>query len=576
MSEDDEAKHDADAPRADAGHDRPAWLSSYPPGIPATVDTEAHASIDAIFRASVEAYADRPAFSNLGATLTYAETDRLATAFAAWLQQDAALVPGDRIAIMLPNLLQYPVALFGALRAGLVVVNTNPLYTVRELRHQLADSGARAIVILENFGHVLEQCIDDTQVEMVVIARMGDMLGRARGALVNAVVKYLKHLVPAHALQGTVAFNAALARGRSLELAPPSIALGDLALLQYTGGTTGVSKGSMLSHHNIVANVAQASAWLAPVFQPGREVVITALPLYHIFALTANCFTFVAGGGHNVLVTNPRDLRGFVKTLAATRFTAITGVNTLFNALLSTPGFSSVDFSTLKLALGGGMAVQRSVAERWKAVTGCTLVEAYGLTETSPAVCINPLDVDQYTGSIGLPIPSTEVAIRDDEGRFLGIGAPGELWVRGPQVMEGYWQREDETARTIDADGWLRTGDVATIDERGFVRIVDRKKDMILVSGFNVYPNEVEEVVAAHPGVLEVGAIGVPDTRSGEAVRLVVAKRDPGLTEEALRTHCERHLARYKCPRSIVFTDELPKSNVGKILRRALRDRFGA
>ena len=551
------------------------WIASYPPGIPATVDTDVHESIPEIFAASVAEFGDHPAFSNLGVTMTYAEVDRASLAFAAWLQCEAGLAPGERIALMMPNLLQYPIALFGALRAGLVVVNTNPLYTARELRHQLSDSGARAIVILENFAHVLEQCIDETPVDTVVITQMGDMVGGVKGALVNAVVKYVKHLVPAHSVRATATFREVLERGAAMPFEPVAITRSDLAFLQYTGGTTGVSKGTMLSHRNIVANVMQSGAWLSPVFERGAEVVITALPLYHVFALTANCLTFVEGGGHNVLITNPRDQRAFVKTLAATPFTAITGVNTLFNALLNAPGFAHVGFSSLKIALGGGMAVQRSVAERWKQVTGCTLVEAYGLTETSPAVCINPLDIGDFNASIGLPIPSTEIAIRGDDGRFLDIGEVGELCVRGPQVMEGYWNREADTAACIDSQGWLRTGDVATVDEDGFVYIVDRKKDMILVSGFNVYPNEVEDVVALHPGVHEVGAIGVRDENSGEAVRVVVVKADPGLTEEAIRAHCEANLTRYKCPRSVVFTDELPKSNVGKILRRALREQFG-
>ncbi len=551
------------------------WLASYPPGVPAAIDPALYRSVNELLSASIARYADRPAFSNLGVVMSYGELDRLADAFAAWLQHERGLEPGDRIALMMPNLLQYPVALFGALRAGLVVVNTNPLYTARELRHQLADSGARAIVILENFAHVLEQCLDDTSIDTIVLTRMGDMLGTAKGALVNFVVKYLKHLEPAHGVRPTARMPAVLARGAALEPRPVEVGLDDLAFLQYTGGTTGISKGSMLTHGNIVANVVQSSAWLAPVFARGEEVVITALPLYHIFALTANCLVFSECGGHNVLITNPRDLPALVKTLRATRFTAITGVNTLFNAMLDAPGFSDLDFSALKISLGGGMAVQRDVAERWKRATGCTLLEAYGLTETSPAVCVNPLDLPEYNGSIGLPIPSTEVTVRDDEGRDLAIGDTGELCVRGPQVMLGYWGREEETKACLDADGWLRTGDVARVDERGFVYIVDRKKDMILVSGFNVYPNEIEDVVAMHPGVREVGAFGVTDPHSGEAVRLVVVKADPGLTEEGIREHCQANLTRYKCPRSIVFADELPKSNVGKILRRALRERYG-
>ena len=476
---------------------------------------------------------------------------------------------------MMPNLLQYPIALFGALRAGLTVVNTNPLYTERELEHQLTDSGASAIVIVENFAHVLADCIERTPVRHVVLTRMGDMLPFPKSLVVNLVVKYVKKLVPAHNLDRPTDFKDALLRGQALGFSSVDVGPEDLAFLQYTGGTTGVAKGAMLTHANMVANVQQASAWLAPFIGEGEERVVTALPLYHIFALTANCMTFMRFGGHNILITNPRDMPGFIKEIRELGFTVITGVNTLFNGLLNTPGIEAVDFSRLKIALGGGMAVQRSVAERWKAATGNVLLEAYGLTETSPAACINPLDLEEYNGCIGLPIPSTDACVRDDDGKTLGTGEAGELCIRGPQVMKGYWQRPEETDKVLDSDGWLSTGDVAEMTPEGYFRIVDRKKDMILVSGFNVYPNEIEDVVASHPGVLEVGAIGIPDEGSGEAVKIVVVKKDPGLTEESLKDFCKEQLTNYKRPRHVAFVSELPKTNVGKILRRELRDLYG-
>lgn len=552
------------------------WLNSYPEGVPAEIDPDAYSSINEIFDQSVIHYAERPAFSNLGASITYAELDRQCRAFAAYLEKKAALKKGDRMAIMMPNLLQYPVAMFGALRAGITVVNTNPLYTRRELQHQLTDAGVSAIVILENFAHVLETCIGETPVKTVITTRMGDMLPFPKSALVNFVVTYVKRMVRPFHLDDTVTFGQVVREGESLNFTPVKLEGDDVAFLQYTGGTTGIAKGAMLTHRNIVANVEQAAAWLKPfVSQSEQEVVITALPLYHIFALTANCLTFMRNGGLNYMITNPRDMKGFVKELSKVRFTAITGVNTLFNGLLNTPGFDRVDFSELHISLGGGMAVQRSVAERWQKVTDGPLLEAYGLTETSPAVCINPLDLTAYSGSIGVPVPSTEVCIRDEEGNELGTNQPGELCVRGPQVMKGYWNRPEETARSIDENGWFSTGDIATVDEKGFVRIVDRKKDMILVSGFNVYPNEVEDVIASHPEVLEVGAIGVPDERCGEVVKLVVVKKTPGLTEETLNAYCKENLTGYKRPRYITFASELPKSNVGKILRRELREQFG-
>lgn len=551
------------------------WLESYPEQVPAQIDADRYASLVEMFDDSVRRFGDRPAFANMGATLTFRELDALSRRFAAFLQSRLGLDKGDRFAIMLPNLLQYPVALFGALRAGLVVVNVNPLYTPRELRHQLNDSGTSAVLILENFAHVLEECLADTPVRSVVTTRMGDLLPFPKSAIVNLVVKYVKQLVPAFHIQGAIRFTDALSEGASVSLRPVTLGHEDLAFLQYTGGTTGVAKGAMLSHGNVVANVEQSTAWMGPFLVTGEEVVITALPLYHIFALTANCFSFVKIGGLNYLITNPRDMPGFVRELRKVRFTGITGVNTLFNGLLHASGFADLDFSALKISIGGGMAVQAAVARRWHEVTGTTLLEAYGLTETSPTVCANPFDLDGFNGSIGLPVSSTECCIKSDEGEVLEIGGTGELCVRGPQVMKGYWQRPDETRACMDADGWFHTGDVARFDERGFVYLIDRKKDMILVSGFNVYPSEIEEVVSSHPDVLEVGAIGVPDERTGEAVKIVVVKRNPGLTRESLDAHCRANLTAYKCPRHVEFTSELPKSNVGKILRRELRETYG-
>ncbi len=508
----------------------------------------------------------------MGVTLSYRDIDRLSSAFAAYLQQVLGLDRGDRVAIMLPNVLQYPVALFGILRAGLVVVNVNPLYTPRELEHQLKDSGASAILILENFAHTLQEVLERTPLRTVITTQLGDLFPFPKRPLVNFVVKRVRKMVPAWRLPGAVPLRQVLHEGARRTLQDVPVDHDDLAFLQYTGGTTGVSKGAMLTHGNLVANLQHASAWLGPVSRPAEEVIITALPLYHIFSLTANCLTFMKVGGHNILITNPRDMPGFVKELSKVRFTAISGVNTLFNGLLNTPGFTQLDFSALKLCLSGGMALPRAVAERWQQVTGVPLIEGYGLTETSPAVTFNPLTLREYNGSIGLPMPSTELSIRDDEGRELALGEAGEICVRGPQVMRGYWNRPGETAQVMTADAYLRTGDIGYIDARGYVRIVDRKKDMILVSGFNVYPNEVEDVAALHAGVLEVAAIGVPDEKSGEAVKLVVVKKDPALTAEALIEHCRQHLAGYKVPRLIEFRAELPKTNVGKILRRLLRE----
>lgn len=551
------------------------WLQSYMPGVPAEVDVDAYASLADLFAQSTQAFAQRTAYINMGRALSYAELDRHSRDFAAYCQTVLKLPQGARIALMMPNLLQYPVALFGALRAGYTVVNCNPLYTARELEHQLQDAGAEAIIIVENFAHVLQEVLPRTALKHVVVTGLGDMLGWPKSLLVNFVVRHVRKMVPGWQLPTAISFKQMLAAGRQATLQPVTIAPDDNAFLQYTGGTTGVAKGAMLTHRNIIANLQQAHAWLSPVLKPdGSELIITALPLYHIFALTANCLTFLKIGATNVLITNPRDIPGFVKELGQYRFTCFTGVNTLFNALLNHADFAQLDFSALRVSLGGGMAVQKAVAEKWKQVTGKPLIEAYGLTETSPAATINPLDLAEYNGSIGLPISSTEVAIRADDGSYLPVGSVGEICVRGPQVMKGYWNRPQETAKVLLSDGFLLTGDMGVMDEQGFVRIVDRKKDMILVSGFNVYPNEIEDVVALHPGVLEVAAIGVPDEHSNEAVMIFVVKKDPALTAEALIQHCRAHLTGYKIPRHVEFREELPKTNVGKILRRALRDDY--
>ena len=548
------------------------WLASYPRGVPAQVDVEEYTSIVAVLQGSLEKYRDRPAFSNLGKVLTYAEVDRLSRQFAAYLLGELKLKKGDRVAIMMPNCLQYPIATFGILRAGLTVVNTNPMYTARELRHQLVDSGASAILVLDNFGSTVQEVLADTQVKQVITTGLGDMLAFPKGAIINFVLKHVKKMVPDYDIPDAIRFKDALTLGQMQNLPDVAIDPGDIAFLQYTGGTTGVAKGAMLTHRNLVANMQQAAAWIGTNVKYGEEIIITALPLYHIFALTANGLVFMKFGGLNYMITNPRDMPGFVKELKKVPFTAITGVNTLFNGLLNTPGFDEVDFSSLKVTLGGGMAVQRAVAERWKKVTGVTLVEAYGLTETSPAACINPLDLAEYNGAIGLPIPSTDACVKDDAGKTLAVGEVGELCIKGPQVMKGYWQRPEDTAQAVDAEGWLHTGDMARMDEQGFFFIVDRKKDMILVSGFNVYPNEVEDVIAMMPGVLEVAAVGVPDEKSGEVVKVVIVKKDPNLTAEMVKEHARANLTGYKHPRIVEFRKELPKTNVGKILRRELRD----
>ncbi|MGB5600248.1 AMP-binding protein [Thiothrix litoralis] len=550
------------------------WLQSYPKHVPAEIDTHQYHSLVDLFQRSVKQYGSLPAFSNMGKVLTYNQVDELTRQFAAYLIHGAGLKPGERIALMMPNLLQYPIALFGALRAGLVVVNTNPLYTDRELEHQLKDSGATAIVITANFAHTLQDVLDKVPIKTIITTEIGDLFGFPKSLLVNLVVKYVKKMVPAFKLPTAIKFNQALTLGKQYATRFKDAEPGheDIAFLQYTGGTTGIAKGAALTHRNIIANMLQAEAWTTADLVAGKEIVITALPLYHVFALTANAMFALKMGAKNVLITNPRDLPAFIKDLAHEPFTYITGVNTLYNALLNHADIGKVDFSRLKISLGGGMAVQKAVAERWKALTGVTLLEAYGLTETSPAVAINPVDLHDYNGMIGLPIPSTEVSIHDVDGNELDVGEAGELWVRGPQVMQGYWQRPDETANVMAGDGWLRTGDVAIINEQGFIKLVDRLKDMVLVSGFNVYPNEVEDVLASYPKVLEAGVIGVPDEHSGEIVKAFVVKKDDSLTLEELRAYCRHELSAYKCPKKMVFVASLPKSNVGKILRKELRN----
>ena len=547
------------------------WLKHYPAGVPAEINLDEFKSIGELFERTVQENGSRHAFVNMDEAISYNDLERLSAAFGSYLQNVLRLPKGARVALMMPNTLQYPICLFGALRAGYTIVNCNPLYTEREIEHQLKDSGAEAIVIMENFASVLDKVVAKTPVKHVFVTQLGDMLDFPKSLIVNLMVKYVKKMVPQWNILNAIPLRDAITEGRRHPLTKVDVGHEDIAFLQYTGGTTGVSKGAMLTHRNILANVAQAHAWIAP-FLKGGEIIVTALPLYHIFALTANCLVFFRFGATNILITNPRDIPGFVKELAKYPFTAITGVNTLFNALVNNPDFAKLDFGPLRVTLGGGMAVQRAVAEHWKQITGIPLIEAYGLTETSPAATINPMDLEEYNGCIGLPIPSTEVAIRDDDGRDLGIGQSGELCIRGPQVMRGYWQRPEETAKVIMPDGFLRTGDVAVMDEHGFLKIVDRKKDMILVSGFNVYPNEIEDVVAMHPGVLESAAVGVPDPKTGEAVKLYVVKKDPALTADQLIEHCRNNLTAYKVPRQITFRNELPKTNVGKILRRELRD----
>jgi long-chain acyl-CoA synthetase len=548
------------------------WLKNYQAGVATEIDINAFKSVSEVFERSAAKFRDRPALACMDKILSYGELEALSANFAAYLQHNLGLKKGARVAIMMPNLLQYPIAVFGTLRAGCTVVNVNPLYTPRELEHQLKDAGADTIVILENFANVLEQVLPRTQVKNVVIASIGDLLGFPKRLIVNFVVRKVKKMVPPWHIAGHTAFNDALALGARQPMRPVDIGHDDIAFLQYTGGTTGVSKGAMLSHGNIVANMLQAGEWIKTAVREGQEVIVTALPLYHIFSLTANLMVFTELGAMSILITNPRDIPGFIKELKKYKVTTMTGVNTLFNALLNNAEFKTVDFSTWRFTLGGGMAVQKSVADKWKETTGTTLIEAYGLTETSPAACINPLDLKAYNGTIGLPISSTEIQIRDSEGREVAQGESGELCIRGPQVMKGYWNRPEETAKVIDSQGFLATGDMAMLTPEGFVKLVDRKKDMILVSGFNVYPNEIEDVVALHPGVLEVACIGVPDDKSGEVVKVFVVKKDPALTEADILSHCRANLTGYKVPKSVEFRQELPKTNVGKILRRALRD----
>jgi long-chain acyl-CoA synthetase len=546
------------------------WLEHYDNRVPAEINPDRYSSLVDIFEQSVKTYAGNTAFINMGHSITFAELDKLTEQFAAYLQNQG-LKKGDAVAIMMPNVIQYPVALFGILRAGMSVVNVNPLYTARELKHQLNDSGAKAIVIIENFACTLADVVKDTQVQKVLLTQIADMLPAPKRWIMNFAIKHVKKMIPDYHIDGTETFLSALKKGASQTYTRPEISSDDIAFLQYTGGTTGVSKGAMLTHRNMVANLEQVSTILETVIDPGKELVVTALPLYHIFALQGNCLTFVKFGCPSLLITNPRDMQGFVKEMASYPFTVLTGVNTLFNGLLNTPGFKELDFTNFKFALGGGMAVQRSVAEKWEQVTGKVLLEGYGLTECSPVVTVNPPQLESYKGSIGMPVSSTDIKLCDDDGNEVGPGEVGELYVKGPQVMKGYLNRPDATAEIIQ-DGWLATGDIAKVDEQGYFYIVDRKKDMILVSGFNVFPNEVEEVAAMHDDVLEVAAVGVPNDASGEAVKLFAVRKTDTLTEKDLITHCRLHLTGYKVPKFVEFRDELPKTNVGKILRKELRD----
>ncbi len=548
------------------------WLKSYPQGVPAEIEADGFVSLGAMFAQSVQRYRHQTAFECLGARLSYARLDHLSRDFAAYLQGVLKLPPGERVAIMLPNVLQYPVCMLGALRGGYVVVNCNPLYTARELEYQLVDCAARSIVILENFAHTLESIIGKTQINNVIVARLGDLLGFPRGMAVNWLLSFVRRQIPAWHIDGACRFRAVLAKGRKMPFVAPEVRRDDIAFLQYTGGTTGVSKGAMLSHGNMLANIEQTRLWSASLLQPGEERVVTVLPLYHIFALTANCLLFLRLGASNLLVVNPRDLQALVATLARHPLTVLIGVNTLFSALLDTPRFAALDFRRLKVCLAGGAAVHKSVAERWQRTTGKVLIEAYGLTETSPALTVNPLDATDFNGSVGLPLPSTEVLIRDDDGNDLPLGERGELCARGPQVMQGYYRQKEETANVMSSDGFLRTGDMAVMDARGYVTLVDRKKDLIIVSGFNVYPNEVEEVLALHPEILEAAAIGVPDAKTGEAVKVFVVRRHAALNAEQVIAHCREYLTSYKLPVQVEFCAELPKTPVGKLLRRALRD----
>lgn len=548
------------------------WLTSYENGVNAEAKIDRYQSLADVFEQSTKKYASLPAYHNMGRDLSFAELAQLSKNFASYLQNVLKLERGSRVAVMMPNVLQYPVAIFGILQAGLVVVNTNPLYTPRELEHQLNDSGAETIIVLENFANTLELVLPRTQVKNVVVASIGDMFGLFKGTLMNFVIRKVKKMVPNYRIDHAVSFKAALSQGAAHEFRPVALTRDDLAFLQYTGGTTGVAKGAMLSHGNILANMSQGAEWIKNKMTAGKEVVVAALPLYHIFALTVNIMLFLENGGKCVLITNPRDIPGFIKELKKHRFTVFIGLNTLFNALLNRPDFHTIDFSSWHLTLGGGSATQQAVADRWQEVTGLPIVDAYGLTEASPGVCVNPLNIPKYSGGIGLPLPSVEIDIRDGQGNTVAIGEAGELWIKGPQIMQGYWNRPEETAKAFDEKGYMQTGDVVVMDEKGWLRVIDRKKDMIIVSGFNVYPNEIEEVVIHHPKVLEAACIGVPSDKTGEAVKVFVVKKDASLTQEELQAFCREQLTAYKVPRLFEFRDELPKSNVGKILRRELRN----
>ncbi len=552
------------------------WLKDYEEGVPADVDVTQYSSINDVTAQSFKKFEKQDSFYCMGKSFTWGEMDILTRKFASFLQNDLGLKKGDRFAIMMPNILQYPIALFGALRAGLIIVNVNPLYTARELEHQLNDSGAETILVFENSCHTLQEALPKTGIKNILTTGIGDLLGFPKAQIVNFVIKHVKKMIPEWNLPNNIDFKTALFDANGDHFKPVECTLEDTAFLQYTGGTTGVSKGAVLTHGNIVANIVQAKAWIFNELKEGEETIITPLPLYHIFSLTANCLIFATMGAKNILITNPRDMKGFVKELKKHKFTAFTGVNTLFNGLLHAEGFKDVDFSSLKLTLGGGMAVQREVAEKWKKVTGVPLIEAYGLTETSPAACINPMNLKDYNGKIGLPISSTEVCILDDDNNVLPMGEFGEIAIRGPQVMKGYWNRPEETEKVMTPDGFFKTGDIGFMDEKGYFQIVDRKKDMILVSGFNVYPNEVEDVIVSHPKVFEAAAIGIPNEHSGEVVKIFVVKSDQSLTEEELMAFCKENLTGYKRPKEIEFRDELPKSNVGKILRKELRPKVQA
>lgn len=548
------------------------WLEQYPEGVNAEVDLSADRTLVDLLHDGFKQFGDKPAFSNMDVEMSYAELDAKSKDFAAYLQHDLGFAKGDRVAIMMPNLLQYPIVLFGILRAGMVAVNVNPLYTARELEHQLSDAGARAIVIVENFAATLEKVIDKVALETVITTQIGDCLPAIKRTIVNFAVKHVKRMVPAFKLPGATPFNTALAKGAKHQMKPVELSGDDIAFLQYTGGTTGLAKGAILLHRNMMANIEQVQEWMDPWMEDGEERIITPLPLYHVFALMANCLVFFKQGGKNILITNPRDLPALVKEFEKHKPTAFTGVNTLFNALVNEESFAKLDFSAMKLSMGGGAAVQKSVAEKWQKITGIPLIEGYGLTEASPVVSVSPLSLEAYNGSIGLPIPSTEVSIRDPEGNEVAEGEPGELCVKGPQVMAGYWNKPEENEKTFFPGGYLRTGDIARFDDKGYLYIVDRKKDMILVSGFNVYPNEIEDVVAQHPKVMEAACIGVPDEKSGETVKIFVVKKDDSLTEKEMIDYCREELTGYKVPKHVVFIEELPKSNVGKILRKDLRD----